>query len=398
MDFGTVELTPEQEQFQKEVRTFLDEIVTEEVHEHERVTGDGFHEGVHLALGERGWLFPAWPVEEGGAGLDRVCQRILALEIARRRVPYVTHSTTGLVWAAVELSADPELAARLKPEVAAGRVRFCLGYSDPEGGSDIAGATLRAVRDGDEWVLNGSKLWTTGAHNCQYAFLITRTDPEAPKHKGLTMFLVPLDSPGVEIQAIRTYGGERTNAVYYTDVHVSDLYRMGDVNAGWATLQGPLSAEHGAGRPDDGLADIAQGVGYTRFFERAIDAAARWAKRTTRPDGTLVADDPAFLDALGRLVVETEASHVTPGLMGRNKGSLAYIDGIAQLIDLVGPEALLAHGADGAIEDGVIEEAHRFAQGTATYGGTTEVFKGMIAQHVLGLPRLTLPGSKQWVR
>ncbi|WP_034508106.1 acyl-CoA dehydrogenase family protein [Blastococcus sp. URHD0036] len=397
MDFGTVELTPEQETFQKEVRALFDEIVTEEVHEHERRTGDGFNEAVHLALGSRGWLFPEWPVEDGGAALDRVSQRILALEIARYRVPTVTMGTTRLVWAAVELSCDPELTARLKPEVAAGRVRFCLGYSDPEGGSDIAGATLRAVRDGDEWVLNGSKLWTTGAHNCQYTFLITRTDPEAPKHKGLTMFLVPLDSPGVEIQAIRTYGGERTNAVYYTDVHVSDSHRMGDVNAGWATLQGPLSAEHGAGRPDDGLSDIAMTMG-TREFEAALDAAARWAKRTTRPDGTLVADDPAFLDRLGKLVVDTEASWVTPGPMGRNKSSLSYIDGIAELVDLVGPEALLAHGADGAIEDGVIDFAHRFAQGTATYGGTTEVFKGMIAQHVLGLPRLTLPGSKQWVR
>ncbi|WP_409328957.1 acyl-CoA dehydrogenase family protein [Trujillonella humicola] len=397
MDFATVELTAEQEQFQKEVRAFLDEVVTADVHEHERRTGDGFNEAVHLALGSKGWLFPAWPVADGGAGLDRVCQRILALELSRREVPMITHSTTGLVWSAVELSADPELAARLKPEVAAGRVRFCLGYSDPEGGSDIAGATLRAVRDGDDWVLNGSKLWTTGAHNCQYTFLITRTDPDAPKHKGLTMFLVPLDSPGVEIQAIRTYGGERTNAVYYTDVHVSDTYRMGDVNAGWATLQGPLSAEHGAGRPDDGLSDVGMTMG-TREFEAAIDAAARWARRTRRPDGTLVADDPAFLDRLGHLVVETEAIRVTPGPMGRTKSSLGYIAGIAELVDMVGPEALLAHGADGALEDGVIDYAHRFAQGTATYGGTTEVFKGMIAQHVLGLPRLTLPGSKAWVR
>ncbi len=398
MDFSTVELTADQQAFQREVRAFLDEIVTEEVHEHERRTGDGFDEGVHLALGGRGWLFPGWPVEDGGADLDRVCQRILALELAHREVPGVTQGTTRLVWSGLQLSADPELAAELKPEVAAGRVRFCLGYSDPEGGSDIAGATLRAVRDGDEWVLNGSKLWTTGAHNCQYTFLITRTDPEAPKHKGLTMFLVPLDSPGVEIQAIRTYGGERTNAVYYTDVHVADRYRVGDVNAGWATLQGPLSNEHGGGRIADGLEDLAGGFTYTQAFDRAIDAAARWAKRTTRPDGTLVADDPVFLDRLGALVVSTEASRVTHGPMGRNKASLSYIAGIAELIDMVGPEALLAHGSDGAIEDGVLEFAHRWAQGTATYGGTTEVFKGMIAQHVLGLPRLNLPGSKQWVR
>ncbi len=134
MDFSTVELTPEQQAFQEEVRTVLGELMTEEVHEHERRTGDGFNEGVHLALGSRGWLFPAWPVEDGGAGLDRVCQRILTLELARHRVPHVTHSTTGLVWAAVQLSCEPDLVAELRPEVAAGRVRVCLGYSDPEGG------------------------------------------------------------------------------------------------------------------------------------------------------------------------------------------------------------------------------------------------------------------------
>jgi alkylation response protein AidB-like acyl-CoA dehydrogenase len=397
MDFATVELTPEQQAFRDEVRAFLDDVVTEEVHEHERRTGDGFNEGLHLALGSKGWLFPTWPVEDGGAGLDRVCQRLLFLESARRRIPTVTSGTTSLVWAAVALSAEPDLVAELKPEVAAGRVRMCLGYTDPEGGSDIAASHTRAVRDGDDWVINGAKMFTTGAHNCQYTFLITRTDPEAPKHKGLTMFLVPLQSPGVEIQAIHTYGGERTNAVYYADVHVSDRYRLGDVNAGWATLQGPLSAEHGAGRADDGLSDVGMTIG-VQAFEEAIDAAARWAKRATRPDGTLVADDPVFLDRLGKLVVDAEASRTTPGMLGRNKSSLSFIAGVAELIDLVGPEALLARGAEGAIEDGTIEAAHRFAQGTATYAGTTEVFKGMIAQHVLGLPRLNLPGSKQLVR
>ncbi|SEO59371.1 acyl-CoA dehydrogenase family protein [Trujillonella endophytica] len=397
MDFAPVELTPEQQAFQREVRAFLDEIVTEEVHEHERRTGDGFDERVHLALGSRGWLFPTWPVEHGGAGLDDVCARILALELARRRVPYVTSGTTGGVWPAVERYGAPDLVAELRPQVATGRVRFCLGYSDPESGSDIAASHTRAVRDGDEWVINGSKMWTTGAHNCQYTFLITRTDPEAPKHKGLTMILVPLDSPGVEIQAIHTYGGERTNAVYYSDVHVADRYRLGEVNGGWAVLRGPLDEEHGDGR-GNGLDDLSIGVGYTREFQRAIDAAARWAKRTSRPDGTLVADDPVFLDRLGRLVVETEAADATPGPMGRNKASLSFIAGIAELVDLVGPEALIAHGGEGAVDGGAIDYAHRFAQGTATYGGTTDVFKNIIAQHVLGLPRLRLPGDKQLVR
>ncbi|MFE6820934.1 acyl-CoA dehydrogenase family protein [Streptomyces sp. NPDC057690] len=398
MDFSTVELTPEQSRFVQEVRNALDEIVTPEVHDHERSTGDGFHEGVHLALGRRGWLFPSWSVEEGGAGLDPVRLRILALELERYRVPHVTLSTTALVWQAVARFAAPDLVAEIRPLVATGAVRLCLGYSDPEGGSDIAASHLRAAREGETWVLNGAKMFTTGAHNCQYTFLITRTDPDAPKHKGLTMFLVPLDLPGVEVQAIRTYGGERTNAVYYTDVQVSDRFRLGEVNAGWAVLRGPLDAEHGAGRVNDGLSDVCQGRVFLREFERALDATVEWARRSERPGGLPVAEDPAFMDRLGRQIVELEAAVVTPGPMGRIKGSLTLIEGVAELMDLVGPEALLTHGAEGALAGGELDFAHRWAQGTATYGGTIEVFKNIVAQHVLGLPRADFPGSKVLVR
>ncbi|MER7687167.1 acyl-CoA dehydrogenase family protein [Streptomyces sp. NPDC097610] len=398
MDFSTVDLTPGQSGFVEEVCDFLGEIMTPEVHEHERSTGDGFHEGVHLALGGRGWLFPAWPTEEGGAALDPVRRRILALELERYRVPHVTLSTTALVWEAVARFAEPGLAAELKRKVAAGSVRFCLGYSDPEGGSDIAAAHLRAVREGEDWILNGAKMFTTGAHNCQYTFLITRTDASVPKHKGLTMFLVPLDVQGVEIQAIRTYGGERTNAVYYTDVRVPDRYRLGGVNEGWRVLRGPLDAEHGAGRSTDGLSDVCQGRVFLWEFERALDATVDWARRSVRPDGSPVTDDPAFLDRLGRQIVELEAAVVTPGPMGRIRGSLTLIEGVDELIDLVGPEALLAHEAEGAPATGELDFAHRWAQGTATYGGTVEVFKNIVAQHVLGLPRATFPGSKALVR
>ncbi|MEU9272604.1 acyl-CoA dehydrogenase family protein [Streptomyces sp. NPDC048251] len=398
MDFSTVDLTPGQQRFAEDVRGFLDETVTPEVHEHERLTGDGFNEGVHVALGSRGWLFPTWPVEEGGAGLDPVRRRILALELERCRVPHVTLSTTALAWNAVARFADPGLAAELRPGVAAGRVRFCLGYSDPEGGSDIAASHLRAARDGEEWVLDGAKMFTTGAHNCQYTFLIGRTDPEVPKHKGLTMFLAPLDLPGVEIQAIHTYGGERTNAVYYTGVRVPDRYRLGGVNEGWAVLHGPLDAEHGAGKEADGLTDVSPGRVFLREFERALDATVDWARKSVRSDGTRVADDPAFLDRLGRQIVELEAGVVTPGPMGRIKGSLALIEGAAELMDLVGPESLLAHGADGALAGGELDFAHRWAQGTAIYGGTIEVFRNIVAQHVLGLPRAVFPGSKALVR
>lgn len=397
MDFGLVELPPKQEAFAAEVQRFLGEIVTEDVHRHERETGDGFNADVHLALGSRGWLEPDWPVEEGGAGLDPVCCRILELELQRHGVPSITASTTSMVWKAVDRFAQPDLRDALKPGVAAGTVRFCLGYTEPDGGSDIAAAKVRAVRDGDEWVLNGSKMFTTGAHNCQYTFLITRTDPDAAKHRGLTMFLVPLDVDGVEIQAIRTFGGERTNLVYYDDVRLSDRYRLGAVNDGWTVLRGPLDEEHSMGAVSGGIADLSLGHSYLRVLEPALEAAIDWAL-TERPDGTRPADDPDVVTRLARIATDLECGIVTPGPMGRVKGAEVLVEAAADLVDLVGPLGLLPPGTEGVPGDGAIDFAHRFAQGTTTYGGTVEVFRTIIAQHVLGLPRPNYPGSKKFLQ
>ncbi|MFK0288670.1 acyl-CoA dehydrogenase family protein [Streptomyces sp. NPDC090499] len=396
MDFGLVALTPEQAAFAADVRQFLDEIVTDDVHVRERETGDGFNAEVHLALASRGWLTPGWPVEEGGAGLDPVCRRILELELERRRTPMVTANVTNMIWKAVDRYAEPDLRDDLKPKVAAGTVRLCLGYTEPDGGSDIAAAKVRAVRDGEEWVVNGSKMFTTGAHNCQYTFLITRTDPEAPKHRGLTMFLVPLDLPGVEIQGIRAFSGERTNIVYYDDVRVPDRYRLGAVNDGWSVLRGPLDEEHSIGLDGGGLSDLSIGHGFMRVLEPALDAAMEWAL-TERPDGSRPADDPSVVTRLARIAVDLECATLTPGPMGRVRGSDVLVEAAADLVDLLGPLGLLAPGTDAAPGDGAVDHAHRFAQGTATYGGTVEVFRTIIAQHVLGLPRPTYPGSRTFL-
>src|SRR5580693_7194345 len=395
MDFGRVPLDAGEQEFLGEVRSFMTEHVTGEVLDEERRTGSGFNERLHLALAGRGWVTPTWPPERGGAGLDPVRARILELEMRRAGVPSITQSTTGLVVAAVEKFGRPDLAAELLPGVAAGTVRFCLGYTEPDGGSDIAAAKTRAVRDGDEWVINGSKIFTTGAQNCQYTFLITRTDLELPKHRGLTMFLVPLTSPGVQIQAIRTYGGERTNIVYYSDVRISDRYRLGGVNDGWSVLHGPLDEEHGVGRDASvKLGDLSIGTSFLQTLGRAIDGALAWACTTTRADGSRPIDDRMVRYRLGAVAMHMEAGLVTPGPMGRVKGSDALVRGAADLMDLVGPASLLSEGSQGADSTGAIEYAHRFAQGTATYGGTVEVFHGIIAQHVLGLPRPNYPGSK----
>jgi 3-oxocholest-4-en-26-oyl-CoA dehydrogenase alpha subunit len=391
MDFSSVVLTDAQQAFADEVRAFLDEHLTEEVYARRREQAYDFDDELYRALGGQGWLWPRWRREDGGAELDDVCVRILETELEAREAPLL--SGTPLIWPGVEAHARPDLRDELKPQVARGTVRICMGYTEPDGGSDIAGAKTRAVRDGDEWVINGQKIFTTGAQYCQYVFLITRTDPTLPKHKGLTMFLVPLSTPGIEIQALHTIGEERTNIVYYGDVRVSDRYRIGEVNNGWSVLHGPLDAEHYIGDTASKLDDVSPSGHLAHHFERSVEAAVRWAQDIPGRDGP-VAEDHAFLARIGRLLTELEAGTCTPGTMGRVKGSDLTRLGCEDLIDLVGPAATLPRGADGAIADGVIEFAHREAQHTATPGGTVEVFRTIIAQHDLGLPRPDYPGRK----
>ena len=397
MEFSAVVFTEAQQAFAAEVRAFLDEHLTEEVYARARETGNLYDRGVQLAMGARGWAMPRWKKEDGGAELDDVSVKILETELAKRNAPVAGPGDAGMVWSAVAASGDPGLVAELKPKVARGEVRFALGYSEPDGGSDIAGAKTRAVRDGDEWVINGQKIFTSGAHNCEYIFLITRTDPTLPKHKGLTMFLVPIDAPGIEVQALPTLG-ERTNITYYGDVRLSDRYRIGEVNNGWSVLHGPLDIEHSIGEELSKLDDLSVGVAHMRHLKFAVEAAARWAKDAPAGDGSTMAEDKVFMAGFGRLLVEIEAAADTPGPMGRIKGADTAIAGAERLIDLIGPQAVLPFGADGAIADGVVEHAHRAVQVTATYGGTNEVFRTIIAQQHLGLPRPDYPGRKVFLQ
>jgi len=260
-----------------------------------------------------------------------------------------------------------------------------LGYTEPEGGSDIATCKTRAVRDGDGWIINGSKMFTTGAHKCQYVFLITNTDPEAPKHKSLTMFLVPLDSPGIEIQGMRTIDGDRTNIVYYSDVRVDDKYRLGEVNAGWTVLRDPLNTEHGAvAAARDGLQDVSIMMHQAGFMADALDkAAGKVAERD--PNGRRLIDDQAVAYRLGRSAARMEAAFSAPSIFGRVALAQTMRDISPDLMDILGAASTLPNGTDGAADDGASEYVYRFAPLVGIYGGTLEVFRNMIAQYVLGL-------------
>jgi alkylation response protein AidB-like acyl-CoA dehydrogenase len=396
MDFSRVELSDDDEIFLEDVRNFLKTLVTEEVKRRDRETGDNFDEGVHLALGAAGYLEREWKPEADG-GFSRVRRRIWELEKRRAHVPWVTWGTTAMVARSVASFGSQELKDEVLPGVFSGHVRLCLGYTEPEGGSDVATCKTRAVRDGDAWVVNGSKMFTTGAHNCRYVFLITNTDPEAPKHESLTMFLVPLDSPGIEIQGIRTVDGDRTNIVYYSDVRVDDKYRLGEVNGGWTVLREPLNVEHGAvATAVDGLQDVSIMMHQAGFMTDAVDKAAGKVAQEN-PNGRRLLDDQSVAYRLGRSAARMEAALSAPSIFGRVALAQTMRDISPDLMDILGAASTLPIGTDGAADDGAAEYLYRFAPLVGIYGGTLEVFRNMIAQYTLGLskPNYSPPAAKK---
>jgi 3-oxocholest-4-en-26-oyl-CoA dehydrogenase alpha subunit len=384
VDFSRVTLSDDDQAFLDEAREFLRTHVTDDVKRRDRETGDNFDEGVHLALGGAGYLEREWkPQAEGG--FPRVRRRVWELEKRRAHVPWVTWGTTAMVARSVAKFGSPKLRDEVLPKVFSGHVRLCLGYTEPEGGSDIATCKTRAVRDGDGWIINGSKMFTTGAHKCQYVFLITNTDPGAPKHKSLTMFLVPLDSAGIEIQGMRTIDGDRTNIVYYSDVRVDDKYRLGEVNAGWTVLREPLNTEHGAvAAASDGLQDVSIMMHQAGSMVDAVDkAAGKVAERD--PNGHRPIDDQSVAYRLGRSAARMEAALSAPSIFGRVAIAQTMRDISPDLMDILGTASALPIGTDGAADDGASNYVYRFAPLVGIYGGTLEVFRNMIAQYVLGL-------------
>jgi 3-oxocholest-4-en-26-oyl-CoA dehydrogenase alpha subunit len=394
MDFSNVALSPEDKAFLDQTREFIAKHVTDEVRQRDREFGENFDEQVHLALGEAGYLAVDWKLESEG-GFSPVRRRIFELEIARAHTPWYHWGTTSVVARLVEQFGAPELASLVLPGVLSGEIRLCLGYTEPEGGSDVATCKTRAVRDGSAdgaWIINGSKMFTSNAQNAKYVFLLTNTDPQGPKHKNLTMFLVPLDSPGIEIQPIRTLDGDRTNIVYYSDVRVDDRYRIGEVNGGWTVMRSALDSEHGIIDPEDhGLQNIATMSGHGMLMAEAVDTVAAIVS-ASNPDGRRRLDDESVKYRLGRSFARMEAALSTPGMFGRVAMAQTMRDISPDLMDMLGAASALPTDAQGSADDGVTEYLFRLALPTGIYGGTLEVFRNMIAQHVLRLGRPSYGG------
>lgn len=385
MDFR---LDADTKALQQEVRAFLAADLTRDIVDRSLDTGTMHDWGLHRKLCAKGYLAAGWPTEVGGLGQSAVATTTLMQELYRSGAPVDAMNMAAMVGATLLLRGTDEHRHEVLPRILAGEVLCALGYSEPDAGSDVAAAQTRALRDGDHWIVNGQKMFTTMAHEAEYVFLLTRTNPDVPKHKGLTMFLVPLATPGIEITPVETVGGERTNITFYTDVVVPDSCRVGDVDDGWSVMHAALVYE----RASANWGEPAQ----------LVELAAQWA---SRPDisGACPIDDPIVQERLarwdtelevGRLLLYRSAWMAAAGALPMVEGSMAklalteaFVAASSDLLDMIGTDALLPRGEATTVLEGHFEHAYRHAMVTTIYGGSSEVQREIIAQRGLGLPR-----------
>ena len=378
---GLLVSDPRLEDFRAEVREFLAEHCTPAVADRVAETGTVHDWGLHRALVERGWVFRSTRAERATRPWSAMRDVVLREEAGRVGAPMDGVHTTDYVVETVRAVGDERLREEVLMPIARGEAIGALGFSEPEAGSDVASARTTARRDGDGWVINGQKMFTTLAHEARWIFLLARTNPDVPKHKGLTMFLVPVPSPGLEVQPVHTLGGERTNVTFYSDVRVPDSARVGPVDAGWGVLAIALGHEHS-------LSFSGECIG---LVDHAVAA--------TRDLG--LAGDELVLDRLGRAMVDTEVArllayrcgwHTDQGGQPGPEGSMtklfsteALVRHAAALTDALGPDALLDRREPDAPAGGHLEHAYRHSQVTTIFGGTSEIHRNIIAEHHLGL-------------
>ena len=384
MDFS---LSPGAVEFRAEVKAFIADHLTTEVVDQMHATGTFNDKAFNAALADAGLLAGAVP---GYGDRDPIELYILFNELEKAGAPYDGLAVTMLVAGVINAVGTDFHRSRVLEKLLTGRFNCCLGYSEPDHGSDVASITTKAVRDGDEWVITGQKMWTTMAHVSDWVILLTRTNPDVPRHKGLTMFLVPMDTPGIEVQPVPTMATERTNATFYDDVRVGDEWRLGEVDGGWAVMGVALAFERGV-------------MGGTNPAVPLLRHVRDWATGATSPDGGTMLNDPLLRERLARTAIANQVSQLltlraawiaaTGGLPGL-EGSMAklyatgrYQQAVAWFQEMAGAEGLLAFGVEDAAAGGWIDYDARHAPVTTIYGGTTEINRNNVAERHLGLPR-----------
>jgi alkylation response protein AidB-like acyl-CoA dehydrogenase len=380
------DLGPAGESFRREVRDFLD---AQEITDADGTTGFDA-EVLALAMAERGWFGFGWPESAGGRDASLAEQVALNEEATYRRAPVTLQlGSVMLLGNSILRHGTAEQQAAFLPMIRAGELRFCLGYSEPEAGSDLASLKTRADRDGDGWAINGQKLWTTGGHLASHVWLATRTDQDAsPPHAGITVFLVPMDTPGITVQQHRALSGEISCTVFYDDVRVPDSARVGEVNGGWKVITDALAGERvvmggiaaSLLRQLDDLLAVVRADPDTWLGPRGSARRARLGELAV----TLQANRALVAAAIGATAAGGGARLEAPmaGVLG---GELAEEFGEAML-DILGPRAVLSGGQPGVPGGGAFEYGLRLSIMYVVGGGTNDIQRGLIARG-LGLPR-----------
>ncbi len=343
------------------------------------------------ALYERGWVGFSWPEEVGGGGGGLVEQMILKEEVGKARAPMLGLSYMGLAWVGPGIIryGSEEQKKRFIPPILKAEEHWCTGYSEPGSGSDLASLQCKAVRDGDEYIVDGQKTWTSLAQWAQWMILLVRTDSEAPKHKGITCLLVPMDSPGLEVRPIKTMNGETPFAeVFFDGVRVPVSQRLGAEGQGWEVTKHALANERSS---------IAEVTALVQDLEDLIELARR-----RRRGGRLAIEDPEIRRRLAYMQSTIEAMRLsglrflTKQLRGEPVGAETSINKLlrAQLgietgrlaNDILGSYGQLRRGSSGAVAGG------RWARQMLSWpsyvigGGTPNIQKNVIAERILGLP------------
>jgi alkylation response protein AidB-like acyl-CoA dehydrogenase len=385
-----LETSVQAEAFRKEARAFVEEHVTPEICEAAHQSGTYHCWELHRALGEQGWLAGAWPLEEGGQGRDSLDMLVLQEELQRVAAPVDGWSVTWSAAEAIRAFGSPALKAAVLPDVLAGKRLIALGFSEPDAGSDVAAARTRAVQDGDTWIINGQKMFTTLAHESDWVFLLARTNLAAAKHRGLTLFLVPTSAAGLSLHPVHTLGGERTNITFFNDVCVPDELRVGEIDAGWAVLTRALNVERGSA--------VGPGPVFLGTLRYMVTTAMRWA-RGDRLQSPLEMDGRVG-DLLARACIQLAVSEllIRRGVVTTSQHpdveaamSKLFITEAIQalappLLDMCGADGLLDSGAANAPGDGELERLFRHSVVTTIYGGSSEIMREIIGRRRLNLP------------
>jgi alkylation response protein AidB-like acyl-CoA dehydrogenase len=344
-------------------------------------------------LYEGGFIGITWPKEYGGQGLTFMEEMILHEEMALQKAPPILNILgVGMAGPTIIAYGTEEQKKRYPAKILSCEEIWCQGYSEPNSGSDLASLQTRAVRDGDHYVINGQKVWTSLAHVADWMMLLARTDPDAPKHKGITYFLLDMHSPGVTVKPLRQITGDAEfNEVFFDNVRVHETQVLGEVNNGWAVGLTTLMYER-----------LALGFGLQVRLRIALESLLDMARRVEKT-GRVVTSDPVMRQKLAQLWIDTEALKytgargVTRLLKGElpgpeaSAGKMGWVETNQRLQELAmeieGPYAQLMRGSERAIDGGVWQYGFLRSRANSIEGGTTEIQKNIIGERVLGLPK-----------